>query len=156
MLNLLIVGDGPVTRAMVPMARALEWTVVVANDMDEVEAGLVVAGAVAVLAHHEAIDAPTLRAALACEIGYIAAMGSQKTQRRRADWLAEHGITDLSRIHTPAGLDIGADTPPEIAISILAELIGVRRGVDSVLSLKGRTTPLHPELAPGEAYCPEG
>ena len=50
--------------------------------------------------------------------------GSRRTQQARADWLAYRGVTDLDRVHGPAGLDIGATTPPEIAVSILAEAHG--------------------------------
>jgi xanthine dehydrogenase accessory factor len=52
-------------------------------------------------------------------------LGSRRTQQARADWLAYRGITDLDRVHGPAGLDIGANTPPEIAVSILAEAMAV-------------------------------
>ena len=55
----------------------------------------------------------------------------QRTQQARADWLAYRGYSDLSRIHGPAGLDIGADTPAEIALSILAEAVAVQAGVDA-------------------------
>jgi xanthine dehydrogenase accessory factor len=49
-------------------------------------------------------------------------------QQARADWLAYRDITDLSRVHGPAGIDIGADTPAEIALSVLAEAVAVRSG----------------------------
>ena len=55
----------------------------------------------------------------------------------------------------PAGIDIGADGPPEIALSILAELVSVVRG-GSAGSLMDRPGPLHPGLGPGEATCPTG
>jgi xanthine dehydrogenase accessory factor len=50
-------------------------------------------------------------------------MGARKMQENRADWLAYRGVTDLTRVHGPAGLDIGANTPGEIAVSIVAEAI---------------------------------
>jgi xanthine/CO dehydrogenase XdhC/CoxF family maturation factor len=50
-------------------------------------------------------------------------------QEDRADWLAYRDVTDLSRVHGPAGFDIGAKTPEEIAISVLAEVISVLKGV---------------------------
>jgi len=62
-------------------------------------------------------------AALDSDVGYIGALGARRMQENRADWLAYRGVTDLSRIHGPAGLDIGAETPAEIAVSILAEAI---------------------------------
>ena len=67
--------------------------------------------------------APPWRRALASEVGYIGALGSRRMQQARADWLAYRGITDLDRIHGPAGLDIGAETPAEIAVAILAEAL---------------------------------
>ncbi len=64
-----------------------------------------------------------LIAALDSEVGYIGALGSRRLHETRRDWLAYRGVTDLTRVHAPAGLDIGADTPATIAVSILAEAI---------------------------------
>jgi xanthine dehydrogenase accessory factor len=72
-------------------------------------------------------------AALDSDVGYIGAMGARRMQENRAEWLAYRGITDLTRIHGPAGLDIGADTPAEIAVSILAEAISENAN-DNVVS----------------------
>ena len=55
--------------------------------------------------------------------GYIGALGSMRMQQNRADWLAYRDVTDLSRVRGPAGLDIGARTPAEIAVSVLAQAI---------------------------------
>lgn len=159
MATLVIVGDGPVAAALEPMSRLLEWTPVVATTAEEAERAVATAEAVVVLAHHDAVDGPALQAALAAEqVTYVAGMGSRRTQARRREWLLEHGVAeaDADRVHGPAGLDIGADTPPEIALSILAELVAHARGVEAGASLKGRTTPLHPDLPPGEATCPTG
>ncbi len=156
MARLLIVGEGPVSAVLDRLARLLGWETCVALALADVEAQLPTSDAVAVLAHHEELDGPALQAALASSVRYIGAMGSRRTQERRAAWLAQQGVTDLSRIHGPAGLDIGADGPEEIALSIMAEVIAVRRGVANPTSLRGRTTPLHPDLAAGEAYCPGG
>lgn len=159
MATLVIVGDGPVAAALEPLSRLLEWTPVVATTAEQAEQAIDDADAVVVLAHHDAVDGPALKAALAADgLAYVAGMGSRRTQVRRRDWLLEHDVAeaDVDRIHGPAGLDIGADTPPEIALSIMAELVAVTRGRDATDSLKGRTAPLHPELGPGEATCPTG
>ena len=85
-------------------------------------------------------------------------MGSRRTQARRRDWLLANGVTeaDLARVHGPAGIAIGADPPPEIALSILAEAVAVLRGVDPGASLKDTEGPIHPDLPPGTATCPTG
>lgn len=86
--------------------------------------------AVVVLSHDAKLDEPALAAALRSECFYIGALGSQRTQRARRARLSERGFSEeaLARIHGPIGLNIGAVTTPEIAVSILAELIdGWRR-----------------------------
>ncbi len=89
---------------------------------------------VVVASHDDELAGPALEAALAGDVGYIGSVGSRRTQQSRADWLAYRDITDLSRIRGPAGLDIGASTPPEIAVSILAEALAVSA---RTLSLSG-------------------
>ena len=81
--------------------------------------------ALVALTHDPKIDDPALHAALASEAGYIAALGSRRTHAARCDRLGKAGISaaDLARVHGPAGLDIGAMTPAEIAVSILAQMI---------------------------------
>ena len=81
--------------------------------------------AVVVLSHDAKLDEPALQVALRSECFYIGALGSQRTQAARRARLAESGFEEeaLRRIHGPVGLDIGAVTTPEIAISIMAELI---------------------------------
>ncbi|MDX6325149.1 MAG: xanthine dehydrogenase accessory factor [Nocardioidaceae bacterium] len=162
---LLVVGDGPVSEALVPMARLLGWSPTVAESMDDVQVALPHAEAVVVTSHHADVDAPAIAAALAAahEPGgegpaYIGAMGSRRTQARRREWLLAQGFApeDLADLHGPAGLDIGADAPAEIALSILAELVAVVRGVAVTGSLKDRGGPIHPDLPPGEAFCPTG
>jgi xanthine dehydrogenase accessory factor len=81
---------------------------------------------VVVAAHDLELAGTALAAALDSECGYIGSLGSRKMQADRADWLAYRGVTDLSRVHGPAGLDIGAVTPGEIAVAIAAEAIAER------------------------------
>jgi xanthine dehydrogenase accessory factor len=84
--------------------------------------------AIVVLTHDEKFDIPALTAAVATEAFYIGAIGARRTQTRRRERLLEAGATEaeLGRIHGPAGLDLGADTPAETALSILAEALAVR------------------------------
>jgi xanthine dehydrogenase accessory factor len=86
--------------------------------------------AVVVLTHEERLDVPALTTALAGEAFYVGAIGSRKTQGRRRERLLETGVPEerLDRISGPAGLDLGADTPAETAVSILAEILAVRAG----------------------------
>jgi xanthine dehydrogenase accessory factor len=92
--------------------------------------GLDQRSAVVVLSHDAKLDEPALEAALRSDCFYIGALGSQRTQAARRARLGESGFAEeaLARIHGPVGLDIGAVTTPEIAISIMAELIAVWRG----------------------------
>lgn len=97
---------------------------------------------VAVLTHDPKLDDPALRVALRSPARYIGALGSPKTHARRLERLAAEGFTpaDLARIHGPIGLPIGAKTPEEIALSILAEVVQVaRRGAASTGQRGGLT-----------------
>ena len=81
--------------------------------------------AIVALTHDPKLDDPALAFALRSEAFYIGALGSRKTHAKRVDRLREHGFTDaeIARIRGPVGLAIGAKTPAEIAISIIAEVI---------------------------------
>ncbi|MEZ7981268.1 MAG: XdhC family protein [Myxococcota bacterium] len=85
--------------------------------------------AVVTLSHDAKIDEPALDVALRSPCFYIGALGSRRTQQKRRDRLAEAGMTDeaLARIHGPVGLDLGARSPAEIALSIAAELTATLR-----------------------------
>jgi xanthine dehydrogenase accessory factor len=84
--------------------------------------------AIVVLTHDDKFDEPALIAALATEAFYIGALGSRRNQERRRERLLEAGVAEeaLERIKGPCGLDIGADTQAETALSILAEILAVR------------------------------
>ncbi len=94
---------------------------------------------VVVLSHDPRHETPPLEAALKADTRYIGAMGSRRTHLQRVERL--HGLgfddDDIARIHSPIGLDIGAETPQEVAVSILAEMTMVRYGAGSGLSLHG-------------------
>jgi xanthine dehydrogenase accessory factor len=86
--------------------------------------------AVIVFSHDPKFDEPAILAALRSEAGYIGALGSRRTATDRTARLLEAGAdpTALARVHSPCGLDIGAATPEEVAISIMAEVIAARSG----------------------------
>ncbi|MFN3231789.1 MAG: XdhC family protein [Alphaproteobacteria bacterium] len=86
--------------------------------------------AVVTLTHDPKLDDPALDIALKSDCFYVGALGSTRTQAKRVDRLTEAGFSqdEISRIHGPIGLDIGASSPAEIAASILAEIIAVQRG----------------------------
>jgi len=88
------------------------------------------ATAIVVLTHDDKFDVPLLVGALQSEAFYIGALGSRRNQERRRERLLEAGIDEssLDRISGPAGLDIGAHSPAETAISMLAEIMAVRAG----------------------------
>ena len=85
--------------------------------------------ALAALTHDPKIDDPALSAALSAECFYIGALGSTKTHARRVERLTAAGFSEaaIGRIHAPIGLDIGAVSPVEIAVSILAEIVAALR-----------------------------
>src|SRR5207248_10887187 len=86
--------------------------------------------AVVVLTHDDKFDLPMIRGALGGDAFYVGWIGSRRNQERRRDLLREEGMTDdeLGRISGPSGLDIGAATPSETAVSILAEILAIRAG----------------------------
>jgi xanthine dehydrogenase accessory factor len=86
--------------------------------------------AVVVLTHEERWDVPAITGGLASDAFYVGAIGSRRTQERRRERLVEEGVSaeQLERLSGPAGLDIGAATPAETALSILAEILAVHAG----------------------------
>jgi xanthine dehydrogenase accessory factor len=103
--------------------------------------------AVVVLTHDDKFDEPALMAALESEAFYIGALGSRRTTERRRERLREAGVADeqLDRIMGPCGLDIGADSQEETALSILAEILAVRAGRAGG-SLRDSKNRIHAEL----------
>jgi xanthine dehydrogenase accessory factor len=87
--------------------------------------------AVVLLTHDPKLDDPALHIALKSEAFYIGALGSKKTHQQRKERLKNSGFTEkqIDRVYGPIGLDIGASSPEEIAISILSEVIATLRGV---------------------------
>lgn len=150
--SLVVFGASEVAVALVPLAASLGWhvTVVDARDawatrerfaaatalhvgmMGEVARELAYGArtAVVVVAHDYKFELPVLRHVLATEAGYVGVLGSRRRVAALLDFLAGDGVPaeQRARVHAPVGLDIGARTPAEIALSIMAEALAVLRG----------------------------
>ena len=109
------------------------------------------ATAIFVLTHDDKFDLPMLQAAVKSDAFYIGALGSRRNQERRRELLREAGLTDeeLERISGPSGLDIGADSPAETAISMLGEALAVRAGRKGGF-LRDSPHRIHADLAAGK------
>ncbi|MGW5537952.1 XdhC family protein [Streptomyces sp. NPDC004009] len=101
-----------------------------------------------VLTHDAKFDVPLLKAALALPVAFVGALGSRRTHEDRERRLREEGVSprELARLRSPIGLDLGARTPEETALSIVAEIVAVRRG-GTGLPLTGTDTPIHRDRA---------
>jgi xanthine dehydrogenase accessory factor len=98
--------------------------------LDEVGPSLGPRDAVCVLTHDAKFDVPAIVSALGTQVGYIGVMGSRRTHENRLQRLREAGVDEagIDRLRSPVGLDIGARTPEETAVSICAEIIALRTG----------------------------
>jgi xanthine dehydrogenase accessory factor len=97
------------------------------------------------LSHDARFEDPVFPAVRDKPIRYIGAMGSRRTSRDRAERLAAEGWSEeeIGRIHAPIGIDIGAEQPAEVALSILAEIVRARYGVGTGMSLRGQEGRIH-------------
>lgn len=104
---------------------------------------------VCVLAHDPKVDVPVLANALRLDIAYVGAMGSRRSDHDRRTALREAGVGEeaLSRLRSPIGLDLGAESPAEVAIAILAEILAVRAERRTVEPLRDGSGPLHARTA---------
>ena len=130
--KIVIAGSGPIADALAAAAQGLGWQTSV-DPRPGMFAGLTAAlskiDCAVIMGHDVETSSQCLAYALESAAGYIGAIGSKKMQENREDWLAYRDITEISRIHGPAGFNIGAATPGEIAISILAEAIATLKGI---------------------------
>ena len=150
--RLLLIGAGQMSQYLAQMAQALGYQVLVCDPREEYASGFVVPGAtllrtmpddtvtslqpdghtaIIALTHDPKLDDMALLEALKSPAFYVGAIGSRLNQSKRKQRLKEHfDLSDeqLDRLHGPVGLKNGARTPPEIAVSILAELTAVRYG----------------------------
>ena len=127
--KLVIAGTGAMANAIQKNAELLGWQVSVDPRPENVMglvANLSPIDSIVIMGHDVENSSTCLGAALGSKAGYIGALGSRAMQDNRAQWLATHKeITDLTRVNGPAGLNIGASTPAQIAISILAQAVAV-------------------------------
>ncbi|MFE2601982.1 XdhC family protein [Streptomyces mirabilis] len=130
--HLVIVGGGELAELLTTQAQVLGWQATVAYaaaDARTLMADRPAAACLIVLSHEPDLDIPALHTALTARVAYVGALGSRRTQARRAEALTEAGLTEeqLRRIHGPIGLDIGARTPAETALAICAEVLAALR-----------------------------
>jgi xanthine dehydrogenase accessory factor len=150
--RLLVFGAVDIAEALCRAAKALGWETIVADpratfatreriaSADELlvewpaevfaRVGSGDRTAVVVLGHEERFDVPALAGALRSNAFYVGAIGSRRTQARRRELLLEEGLSEeeIDRVSGPTGLDVGAETPAETGVSILAEILAVRAG----------------------------
>ncbi|UKA53735.1 XdhC family protein [Arthrobacter sp. FW305-BF8] len=100
---------------------------------------------ICVLTHDPKFDIPLLQEALELDVAFVGALGSRRSHRQRIDGLLEAGVAPerLARLHSPIGLDLGAVTPAEVAVSITAELIAARTGSAICPPLRDGSGPIH-------------
>jgi len=167
--RLLIIGAGQLSGYLAQMAQALDYQVTVCDPREEYAEGWNLAGAelnrgmpddvvlalnmdahtaVVAVTHDPKLDDMALLEALKSPAFYVGAIGSKVNNDKRRKRLAEFDLSaaEIARLHGPVGLPIGSRTPPEIAVSVLAEMTAVRRGV--VLAAVG--TQAVPAAAPAD------
>jgi xanthine dehydrogenase accessory factor len=151
--RLLVIGAGQLTHYVAQMALALDYAVTICDPREEYADGWLVPGtqlvrampddtvvefkpdkhtAIVALTHDPKLDDLALIEALKSEAFYVGAIGSKKNQAKRKERLLEFGVSvgQLERLHGPVGLKNGARTPPEIAVSILAEMTATKYGYE--------------------------
>lgn len=124
--TMLVFGRGEIPDAIADLSRHLGWGTVATNTAGEASAlAATLSGidGVVVFGHETEMTGRVLEAALSGPVGYLGSIGPRTVREARDAWLAYRGITDLGRIHAPAGLDIGATNPKEIALAIAAEMV---------------------------------
>ena len=171
---MLIFGAGHIAQPLSVMAPVLGFRVVVADaratwateerfpDVDELIVGwpdvvldryeLDSRTYVVMLSHDRRFEDPVLAAIRSAPVRYVGALGSRRTSRERVARLRAEGWRDdeVKRLYAPIGMDIGAETPAEIAVSILGEITRVRYGAGTGLSLVGQEGRIHPQRGPEE------
>lgn len=150
-LRMAVVGAVHIAQFLVPMARMAGYDLFVVDPREAFASaarfpetalshdwpdealerwGLDARTAVVTLTHDPKIDYPAIRAALASDCFYLGCLGSTRTHAKRVERLREAGVSeaDIARVHAPVGLNIGAKSPAEIAVAVLAQVVEVLRG----------------------------
>jgi xanthine dehydrogenase accessory factor len=171
--RLLLIGAGQLSRAVAPMALALDFDVICCDPRNEYHLTWDVPGttfstsmpddlvqelqldpncAVVALTHDPKLDDMALLEALKSPAFYVGALGSRGNTDRRKERLRMFDLSEveIDRLHGPVGLDIGARTPAEIAVSIVAEMVAVRHGVALAQKKAGSALPGRSATAEGQ------
>lgn len=125
--KVVIAGGGPIADAIAAAFGFVGWEADVVSEVSAatgIMATLSQSDAIVVMGHDIEISGRALEAAVRSKAGYIGSLGSQRMQEMRREWITYRGAAWDDRVHGPAGINIGAESPPEIAISIVAEAIG--------------------------------
>ena len=173
--RLYIIGAGQLSRLLAQIATSMDYHVTVCDPREEYRAGWQVAGvdlvhgmpddlmlaaqldrrsAVIALTHDPRLDDLALMEALKSDAFYVGAIGSRSNNAKRRERLLQFDVSaeQMARLHGPIGLYIGSKTPPEIAISILAEMTAIRNGVPATLQIGHARAP----SPAGAASCRAG
>jgi len=124
--RLVLLGRGPIVDAIEQVAVVVGWKVTRSGEPRQLTLLAQRLGSrdsLVVMSHDLEVATAVLGAGLEGDAGYIGALGSRRMQQQRAAWLTEEGYAGLDRIHGPAGLDIGATGPGQIAVAVIAEAI---------------------------------
>jgi xanthine dehydrogenase accessory factor len=145
--SLLVIGEGTLAEAISAQAALLGWPAAIAGEWDGAARRLAESlrpeDAIVVLSHDPEVYTPALLAALSTGC-YVGALGSRHTQQLRKERLAAEGASEeaIARIHGPVGLDLGARTPAETAVAIVAEILAARAGRNAA-SLSSTSGPIN-------------
>jgi len=145
--HLVVIGSGALAGALEAQLALLGWTCASLTTADDGATAVRALGpgdGVLVIDHRGEVDFPILSAALGGGVGYVAALGSRRTQEARRSRLRAGGVDEaaIARLRGPAGLDIGARTPAEIAVAIVAEMVSVRASASGG-ALRDTTGPIN-------------
>lgn len=162
--RLLLIGAGQVSQYLATMAQSLGYQVTVCDPREEYAAGFAIDGvtitrempddtvvamnfdthtACVALTHDPKLDDLALMEALKSPAFYVGALGSRANNDKRRQRLLEFDLSadEIARLHGPVGLHLGSKTPPEIAVSVLAEMTAVKNGVAIVQTHEGKPAP---------------